>query len=300
VAFDLRQLRYFLAVADEGSISAAATSIPVAQQSLSEQIRSLERQVGAPLFTRGPRGVRLTAVGEELQVQARSLINQADRAFDHVQRVAGGERQTIRVGYLPSVGNYIVPPLVRAFAHTHPELVLTTEDHPIGALIEGLREDRLDAGLTRPPLVDDVATEHVLTEPVAAVLPVGHPLAVADALDLADLAEEPWVLTPRSSWEPWHRKYDQDFAVAGFLPNVVQRGSSVQSLLALVAAGVGVTRLPMSARTLRGTGVSFVPLRGESADVVVAWIDDRPRPGVRLLIDVIRRTAKESNLLSAG
>ena len=121
MAFELRQLRYFLAVAEEGSISAAAASIPVAQQSLSEQIRSLERQLGAPLFVRGPRGVRLTAVGEELQVEARSLINQADRAFDHVQRVAGGERQTIHVGYLPSVGNYIVPPLVRAFAHTHPE-----------------------------------------------------------------------------------------------------------------------------------------------------------------------------------
>jgi DNA-binding transcriptional LysR family regulator len=300
VAFDLRQLRYFLAVADEGSISAAAASIPVAQQSLSEQIRSLERQVGAPLFVRGPRGVRLTAVGEELRVEARSLINQADRAFDHVQRVAGGERQTIHVGYLPSVGNYIVPPLVRAFAQTHPELILTTEDCPIAALVDGLREGRLDAGLTRPPLVDDVATEHVLTEPVAAVLPADHRLAAAEALDLSDLAGEPWVLTPRSSWEPWHRKYDLDFAASGFVPNVVQRGTSVQSLLALVAAGVGVTRLPMSARTLRDTGVTFVPLRDEYADVVVAWIDDRPRPGVRVLIDVLRTTARESNLLSAG
>jgi hypothetical protein len=82
------------------------------------------------------------------------------------------------------------------------------------------------------------------------------------------------VLTPRSSWEPWHRKYDQDFAVAGFLPNVVQRGSH--------------------------TGVSLVPLRGEYADVVVAWIDDRPRPAVQVLIDVLRATARESNLLSAG
>jgi DNA-binding transcriptional LysR family regulator len=300
VAFDLRQLRYFLAVADGGSITAAAASIPVAQQSLSEQIRSLERQVGAPLFVRGPRGVRLTPVGEELQVEARSLINQADRAFDHVQRVAGGERQTIHVGYLPSVGNYIVPPLVRAFAQTHPELILTTEDCPIAALVHGLREGRLDAGLTRPPLVDDVATEHVLTEPVAAVLPAEHPLAGAEVLDLSDLAGEPWVLTPRSSWEPWHRKYDQDFAAAGFVPNVVQRGTSVQSLLALVAAGVGVTRLPMSARTLRDTGVRFVPLRDEYADVVVAWIDDRPRPGVNALIEVLRKTARESNLLTAG
>jgi DNA-binding transcriptional LysR family regulator len=125
-------------------------------------------------------------------------------------------------------------------------------------------------------------------------------LAGATELGLVDLAHEPWVLTPRSSWEPWHRKYDHDFAAAGFSPNIVQRGSSVQSLLALVAAGIGVTRLPLSARTLRGTGVVFVPLRNEYADVVVAWIDDRPRPAVDALRKVIRATATRSDLLAAG
>ncbi len=119
-------------------------------------------------------------------------------------------------------------------------------------------------------------------------------------MDLADLAEEFWVLTPRSSWEPWHHKYDQDFAAAGFSPNIVQRGTSVQSLLALVAAGVGVTRLPLSARTLRDTGVVFVPLRNDYADVVVAWIDDRPRPAVEALRTVIHATARKSDLLAAG
>lgn len=300
MSFDLRQLRYFVAVAREGSLTRAAATIPIAQQSLSAQIRSLERQVGAPLFERGPRGVQLTEVGTALLKEARPLVTQADRAFDRVRRAAVGERQTLAVGFLPSVGNYVVPPLVRAFSETHPEIALHTEDVPIAPLIQGLRDGRFDAGLTRPPLVDDIATEVMLSEPVAAVLPAEHPLAGAESLDLADLADEPWVLTPRSSWEPWHRKYDRDFAAAGFAPRIVQRGSSVQSLLALVAAGVGVSRLPLSARTLRDTGVAFVPLRGETADVVVAWIDDRPRPGVAVLRDLARRLAGETDLLAAG
>jgi DNA-binding transcriptional LysR family regulator len=300
VSFDLRQLRYFVMVAEEGSLTRAAAKIPVAQQSLSEQIRALERQVGGQLFTRGPRGVQLTDVGAALLSEAKPLLTRSERAFDRVRRLAVGERQTLHIGFLPSVGNYVVPPVLRAFADAHPQITLTAEDLPVRQLVEGLRHGRLDAGLTRPPLVDDLATERVLREPVGVVLPAGHRLARADELDLADLAGEPWVLTPRSSWEPWHRKYDQDFAAAGFSPNVVQRGTSVQSLLALVAAGVGVTRLPLSARTLRDTGVAFVPLRGDYADVVIAWVDDRPRPTVDALRKVVHTAARRSDLLAAG
>lgn len=300
MSFDLRQLRYFVAVAREGSLTRAAATIPIAQQSLSAQIRSLERQVGAPLFVRGPHGVVLTDLGSALLNEARPLVTQADRAFDRVRRAAVGERQTLNVGFLPSVGNYVVPPVVRAFTASYPNIVLFTEDLPIAALVDGLRSGRLDAGLTRPPLVDDLATDVVLSEPVAAVLPAGHRLAGAESLELADLANEPWVLTPRSSWEPWHKKYDRDFAAAGFIPQIAHRGTSVQSLLALVAAGVGVTRLPLSARSLRDTGVAFVPLSGETADVVVAWIDDRPNPGVDALRALVRALARETDLLAAG
>jgi DNA-binding transcriptional LysR family regulator len=300
MSFDLRQLRYFVAVAEEGSLTQAAARIPVAQQSLSEQIRALERQVGAQLFIRGPRGVQLTEVGAVRLGEAKPLLTRTDRAFDRVRRLAVGERQTLHIGFLPSVANYVVPPVVRAFGEAHPEIALTTEDLPIARLVEGLRDGRLDASLTRPPLVDDLATERVLSEPVAVVLPAEHHLAAAEQLELADLADEPWVLTPRSSWGPWHRKYDRDFAAAGFSPKVVRRGSSVQGLLALVAARVGVTRLPLSARTLRDTGVVFVPLRDEYADVVVAWVDDRPRPAVDALRKVIHATARRSDLLASG
>jgi DNA-binding transcriptional LysR family regulator len=288
---ELRQLRYFVAVAEEGSLTRAAVRLHIAQQSLSEQMRSLEAQLGATLFERSSRGVTLTDVGAVLLREARPVLAQADRAVEAVRRAARGEQGALRVGFLSSVANHVMPPIVRAFRARHPGIALETEDVAIGSLVEGLREGRLDAGLSRPPLVDDLESEIVLREPVAAVLPEGHPLAGRDELTLADLADEPWVLTPRTSWPPWHRKYDEDFARAGYRPRVVQRGTSPQNLLALVAAGVGVTRLSLSARSLRDGGVAFVPLAGEEAVVVLVWRPDAANPALPALRAVVRSVA---------
>jgi DNA-binding transcriptional LysR family regulator len=158
----------------------------------------------------------------------------------------------------------------------------------------------LDAGLTCPPLVDDLATEAVLTEPVAAVLPAGHRLAGRAELALSELADEPWVLTPRSSWPPWHRLYDEVFAAAGFAPRVVQRDTSPQSLLALVAAGVGVTRLPLSARSMRDSGVAFAARAGHEAQVVLAWRPQGAAPALAPFATIVREVARDVDPIAAG
>jgi DNA-binding transcriptional LysR family regulator len=289
---ELRQLRYFVAVAEEGSLTRAAARLHIAQQSLSQQIRSLEAQLGATLFERSSRGVALTDVGAVLLRETRPVLAQAERAVEAVQRAARGEQGALRVGFLSSVANHVMPPVVRAFGERHPGISLETEDVTIAALVAGLREGRLDAGLSRPPLVDDLESEIVVRERVAAVLPEGHPLAAREELTLAELSGEPWVLTPRASWPPWHRRYDEDFARAGYRPRVVQRGSTPQSLLALVAAGVGVTRLAMSARSLRDGGVAFVPLAGEEAVVVLVWRDGAANPALPALRAVVRDLAR--------
>ncbi len=289
---EIRQLRYFVAIAEEGSFTAAARQIHVAQQSLSEQIRTLELQLGAQLFERTPRGVELTGPGKVLLREARGVLARADRAVAAVKLAASGQDGELRIGFLSSVANYMIPPIVRAFRERFPNVTVRTGELPIAGLVAGVRDGTLDAGLSRPPLVDDVDIEEILREPVAAVLPDGHPLAGRALLTLEDLAEEPWVLTDRSSWLPWHKKYDTDFARAGYRPRVVERGTSPQNLLALVAAGVGVTRLPMSSRSLRDGGVTFVPLQDDDASVVLVTRPDASNPALaslREVLDEIRR-----------
>jgi DNA-binding transcriptional LysR family regulator len=297
---ELRQLRYFVAVAEERNFTRAAARLHIAQQSLSQQIRTLETQLGATLFERSTHGVELTEVGAVLLREARPLLGQAERVVEDVRRAARGEPGELRVGFLPSVANHVMPPVVRAFRNRRPEVTLVTEDVTIASLVAGLREGRLDAGLSRPPLVEDLETEVVLREPVAAVLPEGHPLADRDELTLADLADEPWVLTSRASWPPWHRKYDEDFARAGYRPRVVERGTSPQNLLALVAAAVGVTRLPLSSRSLRDSGVTFVPLAGDVVEVVLVWRADARNPALPALREVVREVGRTTDLTVTG
>ena len=292
MSVELRQLRSFVVVAEHGSLTRAAVELHVAQQSLSQQMRTLEARLGVQLLIRSPKGVVLTDAGSVLLREARAVLARADRTVEAVRRAADDARNVLRVGFLSSVANALMPPVVRLFGELYPGHVLEAEDVAVASLVAGVREHHLDAGLSRPPLVDDLATEIVFSEPVAAVLPEDHALAARDALTLSELADEPWVLTPRASWPPWHRKYDADFVAAGFQPRVVQRGDEPPAP-ARARGGVGVTRLPMSSSTLRDGGVAFVPLTGEAAAVALVTRAGDDNPVLDALRDVLHEVAHE-------
>ncbi|QFG27170.1 LysR family transcriptional regulator [Actinomadura sp. WMMB 499] len=300
MSLELRHLRYFVAVAEQTSFTRAAHDLHIAQQSLSQQITVLERAVGARLLDRDTRGTRLTEAGRLFLPEARAVLARADVAVATARSAALGEIGVLRLAFLASTANSMLPPVVRAFRQRFPEVEITTDDVDIATLVSGLRDGRYDAAFTRPPLVDDLAGVTLVTEPVCAVLPDGHPLAGRTGLHLSELADEPWVLTPRDSWAPWHDKYDRDYHDAGFVPNVVQRAAGVANLLGLVAAGVGITRLTRSARTIRRTGVVFVPLVGEQADTVMVWNPRHDRPAVRNLLDVVTGLATATDLTETG
>ena len=296
VSVELRHLRYFVAVAEELSFGRAARRLRIAQQSLSQQIAALERLLGVRLFDRDTRGTRLTPAGTAFLPSARDILARVDVAVAAVRPGPG----TLDLAFLESTANYMLPPVVRAVRQRFPRVTLATHSVPIGTLVTGLGEGRYDVGFTRPPLVPSLATRVLVTEPVCAVLPSGHPLADRAEVRLADLAGENWVLTPRASWPPWHDKYDRDFAAAGFTPRVVQRAAGVPTLLGLVAAGVGVTRLARSARSLRQSGVVFVPLAGEQAETVVAWLPGRDNPLLPALVDLTLELARTIDLPTGG
>lgn len=297
---ELRQLRYFVAVAEESSFTRAAARLTIAQQSLSQQITVLERTLGARLFDRGRRGTELTEIGTLFLPEARAVLNRADEAVAVVSRAVRGEIGSLRLAFLSTTANYLLPPVVRAVRQRLPDLQLSTEETTIRALVEGLTNGRYDVAFSRAPLVDGLATRTLATEQVCAVLPEGHPLADRAELSLAELADEPWVLTPRSSWEPWHRVYDEDFRKAGFVPRVVQRDASAQVLLGLVAAGVGVTRLACSAHSLRDAGVVFIPLTGEFVSTVMVWLPSNTSPALRAVLDIVTELSAATDVTKAG
>lgn len=270
-------------MADELSFTNAAARLGIAQQSLSQQINVLERTLGVRLFDRDTRGTRLTEVGGLFLPEARTVLERAEQAVHTVKRAARGEVGSLSLAFLSVTTNHLLQPIVRAFRERCPDVELAVEDVGIAELVAGIRAGRYDAGFTRPPLVEGLASRTLRTERVCAVLPCGHPLAGREQLRLAELADEPWVLTDRSAWPPWDREHDEDFRAAGFTPNVVQRASSVRHLLGLVAAGVGVSRLTESARR---PGVVFVPLAGESAKTEVVWLPQAGKPALRRLIEV--------------
>jgi DNA-binding transcriptional LysR family regulator len=294
-------MRYFVAVAEELNFTRAAERLHLAPQAVSATVRQLEAALGVQLLERTTRKVELTDAGAVLLREARRTLRQADHAVAAVRRAAAGESGRLTIGFLSSTTHYVMPPVLRAFRDRCPGVELQAEDVTIADLVAGVRHGRLDAGITRPPLVDDgeLVAETVLTEPVAAVLPADHPLATRRSVRLAELAGERWVLTERSTWPPWHEKYDADFRRAGFEPRVVQRGTNVQNLLALVAAGVGITRLPLSARTLRTSGVAFVPLDGDAAEVVLLTRRAR-RPALDRFAEVLHEVAATTDLTATG
>ncbi len=297
---ELRQLRYFVAVADETSFTRAAAGLHIAQQSLSQQITVLERTLGTKLFDRDARGTRLTAVGELFLPEARAVLERANAAVATLGRAVRGEIGAITLVFLATTANYLLPPVVRAVRDRCPDLRLSTAEASIADLVDGLRAGRFDLAFTRPPLVGDLASRTLMTEPVCAVLPEGHRHADRAELKLAELAGEPWVLTPRSTWEPWHRTYDAEFAAAGFRPDVVQRAETVQGLLGLVAAGVGVTRLTQSSHSLRRSGVVFVPLAGDVAKTELVWLPGNGKPALPRILEVVAELAAATDLTQAG
>jgi DNA-binding transcriptional LysR family regulator len=237
----------------------------------------------------------LTEVGRLFLPEARAVLDHAERAVATVRHAVRGETGRLSIAFLSSK-NHLLPPVVRTLRQRFPGIELTVEDADISQLVTGLGDGRYDAGFTRPPLVDGLATRNLFHDQVCAVLPENHPLAGHAELRLSALADEPWLLTPCNSWPPWRREHEKVFRDAGFEPNVVQQAGSVQTLLGLVAAGVGVARLARAARRAHPSGVVFVPLVDESTATQVVWHPRGDKPALRNMLDAVAELAATTDL----
>src|SRR3984957_10497830 len=198
---ELRHLRYFVAVAEEGHVTRAAERLGIQQPPLSQQIQALERELDVQLFRRKPRGVELTPAGRALFDEAKAILARATEAIAVTKRAARGEAGRIGLGFTSSASFHpFVPRAIRAFRETHPLVALTLEESGTVELVAALRSQALDFAFVRSPVgaSDNLTVRPLLDEAMVAALPSGHRLgAASEPLPLAALAGETFILYRR-------------------------------------------------------------------------------------------------------
>ncbi|HET7479559.1 MAG TPA: LysR family transcriptional regulator [Rubrobacteraceae bacterium] len=290
-AMDLRRLRYFVVVAEEQNFSRAAERLHMAQPPLSDQIKRLEKSLGVKLFDRSSRGARLTEAGELLLTEARRLLVQADQTAEMVRRVGGGEVGRLALGFVPSASNSVLPPVLSTFRERYPDVQLYLQEMNPDWLVAGLHEGRLDVSFFYLPFEDRaLAHEPVSREPLVVALPETHELAAEDKIDLCDLADQPFVLPARYRMPGLHGQVLEACRDAGFEPEAVQKEVwLMQTIVALVAGGIGVALVPASVRNTPRAGVVYKEVLGLSptVEMSVVWRRNERNPVVRSFLKVV-------------
>jgi DNA-binding transcriptional LysR family regulator len=295
----LAQLRYFVAVAEEGHVTRAAERLGMQQPPLSQQIQALERELAVQLFRRKPRGVELTDAGHALLDDARAILAHVDHAFATTRRTARGEQGRIAIGFTSSAPFHpFVPRVIRAFREAYPLVALTLDESGTTELIDDLRNERVDAAFIRTPVADPmgITVNPLLEEAMLVALPATHALAASDTeLQLASLAAETFIVYRRPSGPGL---YDAIFAAchaAGFSPIVGQEAPRIVSTLNLVAAGLGIAVVPASLARMQMDGVIYRPLRSSGqprAPLLLATRRGDTGAVVRRFLDVVKRMAR--------
>ena len=287
---DLRQLRYFVAVAEELHFGRAALRLGMAQPPLTQQIQKLESALGYPVFRRLPRKTILTEAGAALLEDARAILGSVDHAMESARRAGRGETGHLTLGTPPSVMLTKLPSAIRKFRERFPEVRFTLRELSTSAIAAALDAGSLDLGLLREAALP--GAEVILREAVVAVLPAKHPLAQRESVNLRHLAAEPFVLFPRRLGEAFYDRLISFCAEAGFIPQVVQEATQWQSVVTFVETGLGVSLAPACVQKFRWKGVVYRELPGLNTTVEIATKKEGPTETAAAFLKILKSEFK--------
>jgi DNA-binding transcriptional LysR family regulator len=298
VNIELRHLRYFVAVAEENSFTAAARRVHVAQQVLSTQIRKLEDAVGTRLLVRGSRGVTVTPAGAAFLTVARETLAGLDRGVTAARNAARAVTGTLSVGISLAAGGDTRTMLLAAFERAYPQVDVQLITFDLTQPACGLLDRSSDVALLRPPVAAArIELRRVAEESRVFVLPAGHPLASRDALTLADVAGQPWVAaglaTDGCVPAPWRDDWLINPRPGGNTPLVGAEARTIEEWREHIVAGHGLSLCPASAETYNARpGIVFVPATDVPPTALcVAWRADDARLVVRSFVDLVTSVA---------
>ena len=291
---DVRQLRSFIAVAEELNFSRAASRLNISQPSLSEQIRVLETTVRVPLVWRTSRQVELTPAGRAFLEDARSTLRQMEAAVAAAKGQAALSAKNLRLGFVDSAIYGILPPLIRAYRDRHPDVQLSLREMASQQQVEAIAAAQLDVGLLYPETIRaDIAFKQLRRERILLAMPFDHPLTKLTKVPLSLLDGEPLVSFERQVAPALYDRVASMLASANAQPRIVQHATELHTVLGMVAAGLGLAFLPSSLKKWAGVNVAYRQLSHPMPWVAMSLAWSRANPS-SLVQSLVRLAAEES------
>ncbi|MEA3138662.1 MAG: hypothetical protein QOK23_831 [Gammaproteobacteria bacterium] len=302
---DLRQLRYFMAVAEEGHITRAAEKLGIQQPPLSRLIKTIERELDVRLFIRRPRGVELTEAGNSFRREAAQVLAGMENAVEATKSTARGERGRICVGVTPT-GPFVplVPRVMHEFRRAFPDVNFTLEERLSSELIDLVRGGRVDVAFLWTPRAPGLVNLPLLHDPLVVALPSEHPLAqpANGPIAVKTLANETFIVYGRKDGFGLYASTIIACRAAGFSPKFGQESPRLASALNLVAAGLGIFFVPSSIQRINMHGVTYKPLMGPNPPKSTLSLVSRrndPSAVVSNFVSSVRKSSKGNKALGA-
>ncbi len=290
---ELRHLRYFVTVAEELNISRASSRLRISQPAVSRQLRDLEAELGVELFRREKSGVKLTPAGDTFLAHARDLLRRSGDAVKQMESFAKRAKDIVTVGYIAPVLASILTPALRRFSQQHSDTEVALREMPPGEQLKALREGSIDLALIGNPCPEvehEFAVTVLMRIPFQAVLPDNHLLALRRHIALSELEQEPFIGFAEEKFPGRNTAICAACQAAGFTPRFRHHVENLTALLALAAAGKGVTLAPAEVGQLPHPQAVFVPLTPPVLSVisVAARRKDDRNPSLQTLLDCCR------------
>lgn len=289
---ELRQIEYFTVVAEELHFGRAAMRLQMTQPPLSQQILQLERELGVKLFERSKRHVKLTNAGKVFLQEVSHVLTQLEQAKVAALRAQMGMLGRLVLGFVGSAIFDILPIIVRGFQEKFPNVDLVFREMPTPMQIEAFHSKDIDIGFIRTPVIDPLLSLlSVHQETCIAVVPKLHPLAQHASISMGDLSTERFILVEREVWPSWYDDILSKCRDAGFSPFIRQEVKEIQTVVGLVAAGLGISVVPRSTANLHARDVVYVNIEGEAphVEMSIAWRTDDNSAIVKQFLDTAKR-----------
>jgi DNA-binding transcriptional LysR family regulator len=295
-----RQLKSFIALAEELHFGRAAKRVNLSQPALSLQVQAIEEELEVKLFLRNRRRTELTQAGEVFLAEAKEILLRTEQAISTVQRAALGQVGSLKIGFISTAAAIITPKLVKQFREKYAQVKIELRNVLTRDQLTQLQERKIDVGFLRMPLAipADISTRVIHREPFVLLLPADHPLAHIKGLKLSDCEGADFVMYTRKMAPGFHDQILNILHKNGVTPNVVLQASEMYTLISLVATGLGIAIAPASItlHVVDNVVVRQLPAGEARSEIAIAWKKDYVSPTTQLFLKMTLTDARKRKI----